>query len=204
MPNWCENDDIIIGPKRDCKAFLQKIVPLIEACDMDYNLAPVLEQLGVNPEQYDCRGMFTCIPYYQDMGDCGQISFSTLTAWSSITETWKSLLEDVAPNCEYYHFSVEPGSLYVMTNDLDKRFFPQDYVMDICIDDPEHCPEKLSKLDGWTYWTEQELAALLSKLLNKEETQISDLIDIFNNNVTHKLYGNNRITIIEVEAETDL
>lgn len=200
MPNWCENDEIIVGPDKDIKILYKKIMSAIDSCPADnifgHWLSPIFKELGLDVDSYDCRGYFTALPFLK-ITDETQISFSTDTAWSPIRDTWEVLLNEISPACKYYHFSVELGAALAETNDADKRFWTWDYVMDTFFEDEQSLPISLQGLDSQTYWSAEELSLFLTEVLGVDNLSLEDKILLIQQRCLQS--SDNSLSIIKVD-----
>lgn len=178
MPNWCDTQYKIISKKEEVQDLYSKIQQLQ---NMEEPLEPngfgnlwlgcLVAILGGNWNEIYCRGHIIDF----SLND-GVLSIDTETAWSEMQEV-RQFIQKVYPSLEIFYYEEEPGWGIYQTNDHDKRFFPQRYILD----DLEG--------DGPEYYNDTDsLLKAASEIFGKELKTMADLNEIVENSDGYSLH----------------
>ena len=121
MPNWCYNQEVIIGPEDEIRPLYNDLSKWTSEEYIENGFGTEwlgnIVARGINEsreyENYACRGKIIDLfePEKTDDGSEYKISFSSETAWAPMPGMWYALLKKRAPNCRYYYYAEEPGYL---------------------------------------------------------------------------------------------
>ena len=178
MPNWCMNNLVIEGHKKDVEAFRKLLLTwtCIEYVHSDFGkswLGNVVLGAGFllskGLEQDDnlyCRGWIDSIGDVVD-GKDGISSFTVEyeSAWKPLPNMWKAVMQKHAPYCALYWFATEPGSDVYQTNDISKKHFDTDYYVDSYLEDSKNPLYK--DFQEAREFTEKELKEVLTSLFGQ-------------------------------------
>lgn len=142
MPNWCMTTMFFTGEEDE----LEKLKALIEKWTSknylknDFGtswLGNVVLGAGFSLNDFECRGS---ILYIEDilLDDDNNLPFLQIeceSAWIPMPEMWYAIVGKYASNCKVYWYAEEPGCELYQTNDIDKLFFKEDYVVEYYPDD---------------------------------------------------------------------
>lgn len=67
------------------------------------------------------------------------------SAWRPANEIWETVFQKYAPSCHFYWYAEEPGSEVYMSNDIAKKYFDHDYVLDCNVSNDN----VLAELNEW-------------------------------------------------------
>ena len=158
MPNWCCNCEIIAGPKEEVK----KLRDLIE----EWTSKNYVENgfglewlgnivIGAGFTIYDddpvngfyCRGNLSDALEIEEGkdGEDWELHFQSLTAGGPMPQMWYAIVAKYAPHCKYYYYSEEHGNQFYESNDIEHRFFPEEYFVDVMYYEDDKAPEKIKK-----------------------------------------------------------
>lgn len=99
--------------------------------------------------------------------DVGVLKFSTETAWGPMLEVFQAIC-DTYKSMSYFFLSEESGMGEYYTNDINKKYFRERYIIDICTPQEECETEYFETLeDALAYLQENENIEL--KTLNDVE-----------------------------------
>lgn len=200
MPNWCNNTNIIHGPREEIVPLYEKLVSWTSKNyrENDFGvgwLGNIVLGAGFSLLSEDkkdglfCRGnvedsfqtvegenKYGFFQLYEDT-----IWFSSTTAWGPMPDMWYKILEKYAPHCRYFYLAEEPGMGIYCSNDIDHEYFSDEYVVDVTYWDEKRIPKKyLETFDEDSYdWTTEELIPVLQDFTNSKETDMDTLIDLF-------------------------
>ncbi len=138
MPNWCNTAYTLVGDKEELDA-LHKTMSELEQSDQPTEplrfgstwLGNLVEALGGDPKDIRCRGEWQNLDYRG-----GAITFNTETAWSPCNEVW-DLVRSRYPSIDYYFLAEECGNCLYLTNDAEGLYYPERYVVEMCVDGGE-------------------------------------------------------------------
>ena len=194
MPNWCCNCEIIAGPKEEVK----KLRDLIE----EWTSKNYVENgfglewlgnivIGAGFTIYDddpvngfyCRGNLSDALEIEEGkdGEDWELHFQSLTACGPMPQMWYAIVAKYAPHCKYYYYSEEHGNQLYESNDVEHRFFPEEYFVDVMYYEDDKAPEKIKKYfpeSSYEYSTEQIVSAL-QDILETDEENVDKLVDKF-------------------------
>lgn len=114
MANICTTNYVIEGKKEELDALYQKMKEL-----QGQSLGQLVEALGNNPEEMECRGEWTELVRE---GDILRMTFET--AWTPCYEV-TLLMKAVYPSLRIYYKAEEPGCEVYLKNDADGKYFPE-------------------------------------------------------------------------------
>ena len=187
MPNWSINHEIITGPKEEVK-HLHHL--LTEWTSKDYMengfgtkwLGNIVKFAGFNITDEDpvhgfkCRGSISESFELEDINENeAKITFASETAWAPMPTMWYAVIKKFAPNSKYYYYSEEIGMGLYLSNDVDHRFFTEEYLVDTFYD--EDTPEIITKNfpeSGYDY-THQDIIRGLQNILGTTEEDFDTL-----------------------------
>ena len=178
MANWAYTDYCIVGDINEVQDLNNK---LMELDKMEEPLEPnsfgnlwlgcLVAKLGGNWKDIYCRGQIIDFSL-----DDGVLSVTTETAWSQMTEV-RDYIQKKYPSLEIFYYEEESGWGIYQTNDREKRFFPQRYILD----DFEG--------DGPKYYNDTDsLLKAASEIFGKELKTMADLNEIVENSDGYSLH----------------
>lgn len=150
MPNWCMTTMVIDGYKADVEKIRNLLLTWTskeyQPSDFGVNwLGNIVlgagfkigESLEKDGGLY-CRGFVDYIGEIEELDD-GLYSFDVEyeSAWGPVPEMWKAVMQKHAPHCGLYWYAEEPGSEIYMTNDVGKKYFDSDFVVDSHLENKE-------------------------------------------------------------------
>ena len=193
MANWCMNSEVITGPKEEIVnlyGLLQKWTSSNFEKDWDEpswlgNIVGFagLKRSDEDPEHgYRCRGNIVNDFEIEEDDDEATIYFSSQTAWCPMPAMWYAVVKKFAPHCEYFYTSEEPGMQIYESNDVDHRFFDEEYVVEAFYNDEKAVPEKIKKYfpESSYDYRNKEIVTALQDILESKETDSDKLIAKFN------------------------
>ena len=126
MPNICTTNYVIEGEKKDLDALYQTMKELqeMEQPAVENGFGPtwlgcLVKALGKNPDEVECRGVWTD-PERQD--DTLRVTFET--AWTPCYEVTQ-LMKAVYPSLRIFYKAEEPGCEVYLKNDAEGKYFPE-------------------------------------------------------------------------------
>ena len=122
MANICTTNYVIEGKKEELDALYQTMKKLQESgalVEYASGLGLLVEALGKNPEEVDCRGGWTELVRE---GDTLRMTFET--AWTPCLEVIH-LLKATYPSLRIYYKAEEPGCEVYLKNDAEGKYFPE-------------------------------------------------------------------------------
>ena len=173
MPNWCENDMAVYGPKEDVKRFIRAIMDIDEKASSEgvwFTWKAYEELTGKDPgkaENY-IRGSLCCISEKAEPLDDGQgvayVSYDS--AWASMDEGWDEILAKSFPTLKQVTRAYEPGCEYAINTDREGRFFPERLLVDGSDDDA-------GSVNDW-FWDEKNALAAIKDLFGETFKSLND------------------------------
>ena len=136
MPNWCFSSYVLEGSEQEIKELDKTLVKLVSrkrpAVKSDFGknwLGCLVNALGGDWKEIYCRGT------WDDKNRTGNIlRLTTETAWGPMNEVFDFICQKF-PSIKYYFASEEEGMGEYLTNDVEGKYFPDRYHIDLC--DPE-------------------------------------------------------------------
>ncbi len=133
MPNWAFSSYVLEGNEQEIKKLnktLDKLVsrkkPAIENGFGTNWLGCLVNALGGDWQKIYCRGT------WEDKNLEGNIlRLTTETAWGPTNEVF-NFIQEKFPSIKYYFASEEPGMCDYLTNDVEGKYFPERYHIDLC------------------------------------------------------------------------
>ena len=186
MPNWCSTDYRCYGNKGELVELKEKLdylssleKPLVENGFGKLWCGCLVSLLGGDWNEVYCRGE---IDSYEFSGTT--LCISVTSAWSELGE-WRKFIKSKFPNIHIVYSAEEPGNIYYVTNDKKGDYFPERYILDFTdgleyfktLDDAAGF---VSRLKGKEVKTEEEIAAALDELEEKELEENKDVFYSFN------------------------
>ena len=98
MANICTTNYVIEGEKKELEALCQTMKE-----QQENNLGCLVKALGKNPEEVECRGVWTDLEH---QGETLRVTFET--AWTPCYEV-TALLKEVYPSLRIFYKAEEPG-----------------------------------------------------------------------------------------------
>ena len=114
MPNICTTNYVIEGEKKELDALYQTMKE-----QQENNLGCLVKALGKNPEEVECRGVWTDL---ERQGDILRVTFET--AWTPCYEV-TDLLKATYPSLRIFYKAEEPGNGVYLKNDVEGKYFPE-------------------------------------------------------------------------------
>ena len=114
MPNICTTNYVIEGEKKELDALYQTMKE-----QQENNLGCLVKALGKNPEEVECRGVWTDL---ERQGDILRVTFET--AWTPCYEV-TDLLKATYPSLRIFYKAEEPGNGVYLKNDAEGKYFPE-------------------------------------------------------------------------------
>ena len=178
MANWAYTSYRIVGKTEEVQDLYLKIQqlqdmdePLEPSCFGNLWLGCLVTILGKNWKDIYCRGKII----YFSLNN-GVLSIDTESAWSEMQEV-RQLIQTIYPSFEIFYYEEEPGWCSYETNDHDKRFFSQRYILD---DLDGEGPEYYDDIDS--------LLKAASEIFGKELKTMADLNEIVENSDGYSLH----------------
>lgn len=234
MSNVCYTTYKIEGPAEEITAicsYLRKMLALNAKDDQDYPFHARNKNAAAAERRFDRRmakygeGYLTGYQLVSqltpdsitDLNDGWQVlSIELRSGWSPQPSVVESILERVAPSCHFYYYGEEFGCGIAKTNDLHKKYFPEDYAIEACFPYPEKTPKELLRAFTkeatlrkredqyncyFSYLSKRELLFKLSDFVtNWHRLGMIDLVNAFNL-YCDRLYTHSRarINIIKIK-----
>lgn len=155
MPNWCNTNYAVRGPKEEIDKLFDTMTelqnmkePLVENGFGVTWLGCLVKKLGAEPKNVYCRGSWSGLRRKE--GDDTVIFFDTEHAWSRPEEV-EELIMKVYPALETFYLEEELGMDIFQTNDLYQEFFPETIIID-------------EESEGTEYYTMEDALKRLSEL----------------------------------------
>lgn len=239
MPNWCSTSYVFESTNRDVlKRFYDFVIKytsdeyaivksgtpftlgnmwlgnLLHGCKVEFGAT------DKDTEDIPCRGIITYLftneenEGYIFERDCQKyddiyyLEIETDTAWKTMFEIWNFVLK-YFPDIVYYYEATEPGSRIYETNDINHRYFIDDYHVFIEIDIKQH-PELNSFINAFREYNcdgiidesfpSERLQFLLEEALNIKDVTYS--IDTLINK-TMALFENKEDCYFDINEYTE-
>ncbi len=133
MPNWCFTSYVLEGSDKEIEKIdilLDKLMsrkkPAIENSFGTNWLGCLVNALGGDWQKIPCRGTWS------NKERTGNIlRLTTETAWSPMNEVF-NLIREKFPSVRYFYAAEEPRNELYSTNDVDGKYFPERYHIDLC------------------------------------------------------------------------
>lgn len=142
MPNWCSAVYAIEGNANEVKKLYELMKELQERKEPSVEngfgttwLGCLVDALGGDWNKICCRGEWSNL----EMGN-SVLKFATETAWSPCNETFDLVCKKFQ-SLRYYYQSEELGMAEYRTNDREGKYFPDKYVLDLCMPDKKYIYE---------------------------------------------------------------
>ena len=126
MPNICTTNYVIEGEKKELDALYQTMKELqeMEQPAIENGFGPtwlgcLVKALGKNPDEVECRGVWTDL---ECPGDTLRVIFET--AWTPCYEV-TTLLKEAYPSLRIFYKAEEPGCDIYLKNDVEGKYFPE-------------------------------------------------------------------------------
>lgn len=192
MPNWSINHEIITGPKEEIKNLYSLLTEWTSKNYMENGfgtkwLGNIVKFAGFNITDEDpvhgfkCRGSISESFELENINENeAKITFASETAWAPIPRMWYAVLKKFAPHSKYYYFSEECGMQLYVSNDIDHKFFNDEYIVDTFYDDDT--PEIITKNfpESGYHYSHQDIIQGLQNILNTTEEDFDTLHQILN------------------------
>ena len=114
MANICTTNYVIEGEKKELDTLYQTMKE-----QQENNLGCLVKALGKNPEEVECRGVWTDL---ERQGDILRVTFET--AWTPCYEV-TDLLKATYPSLRIFYKAEEPGNGVYLKNDVEGKYFPE-------------------------------------------------------------------------------
>ena len=126
MPNICTTNYVIKGEKKELDALYQTMKELqeMEQPAVENGFGPtwlgcLVNALGKNPEEVECRGVWTDLAR---QGNTLRVTFET--AWTPCYEV-TTLLKEAYPSLRIFYKTEEPDCDVYLKNDAEGKYFPE-------------------------------------------------------------------------------
>lgn len=156
MPNWCCTAYAIEGDAKELQSLYDLMNKLQESKDPSVPngfgttwLGCLVDALGEKWEDVSCRGSWNDLEF-----DGRVLTFNTETAWAPCNETLDVVCRKY-PTLNYLYRSEEPGMALYYTNDDEGRYFPDRFVVEVCISKKEYYTEYFTDLQSVYEWLEE-------------------------------------------------
>lgn len=222
MPNWCYNSEYIVGPKEQVKPLYDKLTKWIhdDVCKNDFHngwIGNIVAHSGINGDKepdskkYLCRGELEDEFEYEENDTEGIISFSTTTAWGPFPETWGAVIKKHAPAARYYYMADEPNMAIYESNDINHKFFNEEFVVSYGFWNKDTLPEIYKKEfedaeDGMFWdWDPDEVIGMMERITGIQihdydnDDEIKLLMDAFERKTVQDLDEDNYINVYKIE-----
>ena len=223
MPNWCYNSEVIAGPKEEVKPLYDNLVKWVhkDICPNGFSngwLGNIVGWSGIesckNPGEwkYPCRGELSDDFDYSEDGDESIIQFSTETAWGPFPETWYAIVQKYAPGARYYFMADEPNMAIYESNDINHRFFSEEFVVSYGFYDKENLKEpyltefKDMEDDISWDWDPDEVIGMMERITGMKiedynnDEELDKLIRVFEEKTSEDLGdGDNYLYVYKVK-----
>lgn len=140
MPNWCDTTYKIVGPLKSRKAFVAMLdhlnslpEPLVPNGFGKLWLGCIVSYLGGSCEEIYCRGQ---ILGYRRIRN--QLILNVESAWGEPLET-REFLQSKFLDLQFFYQSEEPGMCVFETNDKERKYFQERYILDFSDESREGC-----------------------------------------------------------------
>ena len=184
MPNWCYTDYAITGNYEQVKDLYLKIKSLSDNTESLLEnvfgklwIGNLIYLLGGNTENIYCRSeIIEPIDYENE-----SIRFTVMSAWSELDEV-RNFIITLYPDIKVYFISEEGGCDYFVTNDKEKIFFKEQYILDIIGEDTyyysdiEEVLTAASEITGKVITKKEELTDLLEEYEEQMQEQNPDYL----------------------------
>ena len=138
MANYFETNYVVEGNKQDIDSFYEMMLKLKNAKrDLEPGhfgptwLGFVLEELGENPEDYNCKGQ-----WYDLTRDGEVVRFKAENAWEPCHDI-RYLIEDKYPSLKFYYIGENTGDEMFEKSDPEGKYFPENYFLSLFSPDGE-------------------------------------------------------------------
>lgn len=173
MPNWCMTNMVIEGHKADVEKIRGLLIQWTskEYMHSDFGknwLGNIVLGAGFKVDEEDglhCRGWIDSIGDITESTDGYSFVVEYESAWGPVSDMWKAVMQKHAPTCAMYWYAEEPGNEVYETNDLNKKHFDMDYVVDSYVENSKN--PLSSAFDGIEGFTKEGLKALLESMFGK-------------------------------------
>ncbi len=138
MANYFETNYVVEGNKQDIDSFYEMMLKLKNA---ERQLEPghfgptwlgfILEELGENPEEYNCKGQ-----WYDLSRDGDVVRFKAENAWEPCHDI-RYLIEDKYPSLKFYYIGENTGDEMFQKSDPEGKYFPENYFLNLFSPDGE-------------------------------------------------------------------
>lgn len=157
MANYFETNYVVEGNKQDIDSFYEMMLKLKNA---ERQLEPghfgptwlgfILEELGENPEEYNCKGQ-----WYDLSRDGDVVRFKAENAWEPCHDI-RYLIEDKYPSLKFYYIGENTGDEMFQKSDSEGKYFPENYFLNLFSPDGEIDEFKrfVTKEDAYKYISE--------------------------------------------------
>ena len=133
MPNWCDTTYKCVGNPKEVRKLYDVIdanckrkEPRVKNGFGPLWLGCIIDELGGDWEQIRCRGTIT----WYELNEKGNIlTIYQDTAWCE-QEGFRQCIEKVFPSIKVYFREEEPGCDVYYTNDTNRKYFPERYLLD--------------------------------------------------------------------------
>ncbi len=133
MPNWCFSSYVLEGDKKEIRTLnktldrlLSRKTPAIENGFGKNWLGCLVNALGGDWQKIYCRGTWENKELTENV-----LRLTTETAWGPMNEVFNFIREKF-PSIKYYFASEEEGMEEYFTNDVEGKYFPDRYHIDLC------------------------------------------------------------------------
>lgn len=132
MPNWCYTSYVLEGSDKDIKKIdnlldnlMSRKKPAIENGFGTNWLGCLVNALGGDWQKIPCRGTWS---NKERIGNI--LRLTTDTAWIPLNEVF-DFIHEKFPSVIYFYAAEEPGCELYSTNDVDGKYFPERYNIDL-------------------------------------------------------------------------
>ena len=157
MPNWAFTSYVLEGEEREIKQ-LDKILTTLSKrktpkVKSDFNqhwLGCLVHELGGDWNKIYCRGS-----WYEKERNGNTLKLCTETAWGPMNEVFDFICQKF-PSIKYYYASEEDGMGEYYTNDVEGKYFPDRYHIDLCDPDENYDSDYFKTFDELLRWLNEK------------------------------------------------
>lgn len=169
MANWASTSYLIEGSERDLKKVYDvidnfvtgKSKPVLEDASKEWE-GNIVKALGASDEQLKESYLRGFIEEYELDGDV--IRINAEEAWGATD--FRHILGNLMPELTIYYIVEEAGCDLFATNDIDGKYFPEQYLVDAYVKDADY----------YEYFeTKGQMKDFVSSLIGKEDFTDEDI-----------------------------
>jgi len=160
MPNWCFASYVLEGEKKEIdelESMLNRLnsmeKPAVENGFGTNWLGCIVDELGHDWNEVRCRGSWSDLERPDELS----LRLNTETAWAPCNETFDLICKHF-PSLQYFYSSEEPGMCEYWTNDVEGKYFPERFHIDLCTPKEEYDCEYFRTLEDALRWMQENFS----------------------------------------------